>query len=198
MLALITLALIGSLHDECTARFPMRVPRSARTYWNTFDPIFLRVAQSRNLPPALLKSIAWCETRLDPCAISATGAKGLMQFMGGTFSDVASAAGVSNPFDPEDAIEAAGVYVAALWNYWQGHIESVVASYNAGPGAVARARKRGRVVPAIAETEGYVACVVSTFNWFERGAATTQPPSERSWAERTVEWISSVAGNTSP
>ena len=195
MLALIGL-LVASAHAECIARYPARVPSSARAYWNAFDPIFVRVAAERNLPPALLKSIAWCETRLDPCAVSRTGAKGLMQLMNATMADLKEAARASDPFDPEDAIAAAGVYVAALWNYWQGHVESVVASYNAGPGAVARARKKGRAIPAIAETQGYVRCVVSTFNWFHN--ASPQTSTVWSWPEQALARLPNPFGNTSP
>ena len=80
MLALIVIVLVSD-HAECVDRFPKRAPASARAYFNLFDDTFIRVGAERNLDPALLKAIAWCETRLDPCAISPAGAKGLMQIV---------------------------------------------------------------------------------------------------------------------
>ncbi len=166
MLALSIVLLAATLREDCVERFPHRAPASARRYFNTFDGVFSEVGTLRNVDPALLKAVAWCETRLDPCAVSPVGAQGLMQFMPATFGAVADAAGANDPFDPEHSIRSAGVYIAALLNHWQGSVEAVVASYNAGPNAVARALKRGRVVPAIEETQGYVTCVLGAYAQF--------------------------------
>jgi soluble lytic murein transglycosylase-like protein len=160
---ILALMVAGTSRDACLERYAHRAPASGRVYFRAFDTVFSRVGEQRGVAPALLKAIAWCETRLDPCAVSPTGARGLMQFMPATFAQVSPAASVDDPFNPVHAIESAGVYVAALINYWHGSLEAVVASYNAGPTAVAKALKRGRTVPAIAETQGYVACVLGTF-----------------------------------
>ncbi|MCC6812297.1 MAG: lytic transglycosylase domain-containing protein [Deltaproteobacteria bacterium] len=162
-----TLALAA--REQCVEAFPKRLPSSARAYFDTFDGIFAAVAERRGLDPALLKAHAWCETRLDPCAVSPAGASGLMGFMPQTFAEVSTAAGATDPFDPADSVEAAGVYLAALINYWKGDLSAVVASYNAGPAAVAAARRRGLVIPAIEETQGYVRCVLSAHRALSRG-----------------------------
>ena len=88
MLGLSFLVLLASSTREvCVERYPHRVPRSAKHYFHAFDDVFAQVGAERNVDPALLKSIAWCETRLDPCAVSATGAQGLMQVMTRVHSD---------------------------------------------------------------------------------------------------------------
>ncbi len=166
MLALIAALSLFATAEECRALFPHRAPRSARAYFHSFDAVFNAVGAERKVDPALLKAVAWCETRLDPCATSPVGAQGLMQFMPSTFDSVALAAAATDPFDPVHSIRSAGVYIAALVNYWQGNIEAVVASYNAGPGAVAKALRHGRAIPAIAETQGYVACVLGAHAQF--------------------------------
>lgn len=168
---LLSLVLVATTRDECIARYPERLPSSGRVYFHTFDALFARVAERRGLDAALLKAHAWCETRLDPCAVSSVGAGGLMQFMPRTFEQVSVAAGASDPFDPNDSVEAGGVYIAALVNYWKGDIAAAVASYNAGPGAVALARRRGFVVPQIEETQGYVRCVLGA----HRALSVTKP-----------------------
>ena len=175
MLALSFVILAATPREACIERYAHRAPASARRYFNAFDDVFASVGAERNVEPALLKSIAWCETRLDPCAVSAAGAQGLMQFMPATFDAVANAADANDPFDPKHSIRSAGVYIAALLNYWQGNLEAVVASYNAGPNAVARAIKRGRTVPSIAETQGYVACVLGAYGSFKTARAETAP-----------------------
>jgi len=155
--------ILASTQAECMRVYEHRVPRSGSAYFHAFDPAFVAVGSSRNLEPELLKAIAWCETRLDPCATSPVGARGIMQFMPTTFSAVASAAGASDPYNPADSIESAGVYVAALVNYWFARgagLDAVVASYNAGPTAVLRARNRGLQIPNIEETQRYVTCVL--------------------------------------
>jgi soluble lytic murein transglycosylase-like protein len=157
------LFLTATDHEACLARYVHRAPTSGAKYFHAFDSVFIRVGTERNVDPALLKSIAWCESDLYPCATSPAGARGLMQFIDQTWMSVAEAAGAVDPYDPEHSIRAAGVYVATLINYWQGNLEAVVASYNAGPAAVARAIRRGRIVPRIAETQDYVACVLGAY-----------------------------------
>ncbi len=172
MIALVLATVVAS-KSQCLQTFPIRVPGSARAYFYKFDAVFVAVARRRQLEPSLLKAIAYCETRFDPCAESPAGARGLMQFIPSTFSAVSDAAGVTNPYDPMDAVEAAGVYVATLSAQWGGDAEAIVASYNAGPGAVQKARRQGRRIPNIPETQGYVACVLDAKARLDRGAAPT-------------------------
>ena len=175
MTGLIAILCLGALtRDECVSAYPHRVPQSARAYQYAFDPIFVAVGLERGVEPALLKAIAYRETRFDPCAVSPVGARGMMQFMPRTFEWMGAVIGSEDPFDPSDAIRSAGLYLAALINYWRGDLQAVIASYNAGPSAVARARRRGLVIPAIAETEGYVSCVLQA-----RGNFTGPMPTSR-------------------
>lgn len=191
---ILAILVAGTSRDSCLQRYEHRAPSSARAYFHAFDSDFARVGDLRGLDPALLKAIAWCETRLDPCAVSPAGARGLMQFMPSTFAQVAEAASVDDPFDPVHAIESAGVYVAALVNYWQGNLEAVVASYNAGPNAVAKALKHGRSVPAIAETQGYVKCVIGTFAHL-RGGTPKRAPSSSLFADLANLFSSPSSGS---
>ena len=106
-----------------------------------------------------------------------------VQFMPRTFADVATAASAKEPFDLADSIEAAGVYIAALSNFWFSKgapLESVVASYNAGPSNVERGRRAGRNVPKIAETQAYVICVLAARTRFLPTVAQTKAVVSRS------------------
>lgn len=85
-------------------------------------------------------------------AQSPAGAKGLTQFMPGTWASV----GQGDPFDPRAAIKAQGKYLGQLRSQLgpkgSGKPDLVFAAYNAGPGAV---QSYGGV-PPFGETQGYV------------------------------------------
>lgn len=98
----------------------------------------------------LLKAQCYQESRLDPLAISPVGAKGLCQFMPGTWKEVSSElkwASSINEFMPEHSINAAAYYDAKLrklWKFKRPHVDRmslVFASYNAGAGNILKAQK---------------------------------------------------------
>jgi len=89
------------------------------------------------------------ESAFDPSAVSRDGAMGLMQLM----PSIAEAFGVEHPFDPRENIMAGARLLRELLDQHRGNVALTVASYNAGPTAVAQ---YGGVVPPFAETQGYV------------------------------------------
>lgn len=135
-----------------------------------FEPTISRIAAEEAVDPYLLWTIAYNETRFRPWLRSYAGAEGLMQFIPAT----ASRFNLFNPYAPEPAIRAAARYVRFLSNRFGGRIDSILAGYNAGEGAVdafltgrtVRAGKKiinaGRLktvggIPPYRETIGYVA-----------------------------------------
>ena len=135
-----------------------------------FEPTISRIAREERVDPYLLWTIAYNETRFRPWLKSYAGAEGLMQFIPST----ASRFGLFNPYLPEPAIRAAARYVRFLSNRFGGRIDSILAGYNAGEGAVdafltGRTVRAGKKiinsngiktvggVPPYRETIGYVA-----------------------------------------
>jgi soluble lytic murein transglycosylase-like protein len=116
-----------------------------------FRPDINQAAQRYDVSPALVDAIARVESAYDPAAVSRTKAAGIMQLMPAT----AHAMGVK-PFDPAANIWGGTAYLRLLLNRFDGDVVRTVAAYNAGPGAVVRARG----VPRIPETVSYVAAVM--------------------------------------
>ena len=79
---------------------------------------------------------------------------GLMQLM----PDVAEAFGVEHPFDPRENIMAGARLLRELLDHYRGNLKLAIASYNAGPTAIAN---YGGVVPPFRETQHYVKKVTS-------------------------------------
>ena len=135
-----------------------------------FEPAIARIAAEEGVDPYLLWTIAYNETRFRPWLRSYAGAEGLMQFIPAT----AARFNLFNPYQPDPAIRAAARYVRFLSNRFGGRIDSILAGYNAGEGAVdafltGRTVRNGEKiinprgiktvggVPPYRETIGYVA-----------------------------------------
>jgi soluble lytic murein transglycosylase-like protein len=81
------------------------------------------------------------------------GAVGLMQLM----PEVAAELGAADPMDPRQNIMAGARYLRQLLDQHRGNVKLALASYNAGPGAVAKYQ----AVPPFKETRNYVRRVTS-------------------------------------
>jgi soluble lytic murein transglycosylase len=132
--------------------------RSIRTIWRykTRDPEFLRLmyplhyydtlvanAQRYQLPHALVAGLAWQESMYKADIRSSAGATGLMQLMPATAQGIAGKAEVKNfqlsqLTQPEVNVRLGTYYLRENLNRWNGAWIPTIASYNAGPNAVAR------------------------------------------------------------
>jgi Rod binding domain-containing protein len=119
------------------------------------DGIIKEAASEHKVDPHLVKAVILQESGGDPKAVSAKGAKGLMQLMDGT----ARMLGVSDPFDTRQNIFGGVKYLATLLNKFNGNVRNALAAYNAGPGAV---EKYGGI-PPYEETQKYVENIVGIF-----------------------------------
>ena len=116
-----------------------------------FADLFNKAGLRNGVDPALLAAVARQESGYDPRAVSPAGAQGLMQLMPAT----ARGLGVSDPFDPAQAIDGAARMLHDLIGRF-GHVDLALAAYNAGPGAVTRYGG----IPPYPETQHYVESVL--------------------------------------
>ena len=112
---------------------------------------FSSAAASHGLSAQLVEAVAWRESRLDPRAVSAKGALGVMQLMPAT----ARAMGV-DPRDPVANLDGGAAYLARMMQTFDGDVTLALAAYNAGPDAV----KRHAGVPPYPETRAFVDAVM--------------------------------------
>jgi murein DD-endopeptidase MepM/ murein hydrolase activator NlpD len=99
--------------------------------------------------PYLVFCVIEQESQFKAHAVSPKGARGLMQLMPAT----ARRLGVRRSFDPAENIMGGTRYLKELMSMFGGRVDLVLASYNAGEGAVL---KYGRNVPPYRETRDYV------------------------------------------
>lgn len=99
--------------------------------------------------PKAWKAQLFQESRLDPAAVSPVGARGLAQFMPGTWNEVLGQMGrQGSPHDPSLAIEAGAIYMAKLRHTWRRDRTPVErnplaqAAYNAGTGSILKAQAK--------------------------------------------------------
>jgi len=99
----------------------------------------------------VFKAQAIAESRLDSAALSRAGARGIMQLLPSTFSEIRS----HNPDlesidDPRSNIAAGIHHDRRLWRLWSDHDSEIerqrfmFASYNAGRGTILRAQAAAR------------------------------------------------------
>jgi Zn-finger nucleic acid-binding protein len=121
--------------------------------WSTgrpgLDSLIRQNGYKYNVDPYLIFLVMEQESHFNTHAVSPKGARGLMQLMPGTGARF----GVRRPHDPAQNISGGTRYLRELLNRFNNRVDLVLASYNAGEGAVA---KFGNKVPPYQETRNYV------------------------------------------
>jgi hypothetical protein len=164
-----------------TSGATMRAARSAASEVNTYldgktethqtlnraftqqdiDAAIDEAAARHNVDPSLVRSVVKVESNFNPNAVSRKGAMGLMQLMPST----ARSLNVSNPFDPQQNVEAGVRHLRKLLDSYGGDVRLSLAAYNAGSKAVSRSAG----VPHFRETQNYVRRITDLYNGGEAG-----------------------------
>jgi len=120
------------------------------------DGIIEESARRHDVDPNLVRALIKVESNFDAHAVSPKGAMGLMQLMPAT----ARTLNVSNPFDPQQNVDAGVRHLKHLLDDYNGDVKLSLAAYNAGAGAVARSNG----LPRNAETRNYVKRITALYS----------------------------------
>ena len=122
-----------------------------------------KAARYRFVDPRLVMSVVAAESSFKPAAVSSCGAMGLGQLMPAT----ARGMGIRDPMDPIQNLYGCVKYLERelyRWRKQDNKLDLVLASYNAGAGAV----QRYGGVPPYQETQNYVVRVKSYYKRLTR------------------------------
>jgi len=129
---------------------------------NTFscDELIYEASARYGVDPRLVKAVVKAESDFDIHAVSRDGARGLMQLMPATASQM----GVRDIHDPAENLDAGVRYLSRLLKRFDWRIPLALAAYNAGESAV----RRYGGVPPYTETRRYVDKVLGYYDDYKR------------------------------
>jgi soluble lytic murein transglycosylase-like protein len=137
-----------------------------------YAPLLEQAAKEFELDPALLKAVMAAESGFNPNAVSPKGAVGLMQVMPATGqryglqSDKKQSV-AQKLADPKTNIRIGARYLRDLHKMFPAKPHLVLASYNAGEGAV---QKYNNAIPPYPETRNYVQVVTALYRLYKPSA----------------------------
>ena len=134
---------------------PSPVPDGQAERRNQLWPAVQEAAKRHGLDPQLVDLVIRMESGYNPRAVSARGARGVMQLM----PETAQLYGVRNIFDPLENLRAGVHYLRDLLQRFNSDLTLALAAYNAGPEAVT---KHGGV-PPFDETRSYVRSILGAY-----------------------------------
>ena len=153
-------ATVEDLPDPVAARTPATRPEKAvATTGPTAAEMHEMLAHAgveHRVDADLLASVVRAESGGQVRAVSRVGARGLMQLMPETATEL----GVKDAFRAKDNIDGGSAYLDQLLTRYHDDMALALAAYNAGPAAV----DRYHGVPPYRETRAYVARVIREFN----------------------------------
>ncbi|XKG31033.1 transglycosylase SLT domain-containing protein [Vreelandella aquamarina] len=129
---LVQTTIAAQLWDALAWRFP-----------EAYREQFMHWGRMTDVDPYLLMAIARRESAYNPAALSPAGARGLMQLMPGTATQLSRELGIADPgpygvLDPELNIRLGSTYIRDKLERYRGNRLAAAAAYNAGPGRVDR------------------------------------------------------------
>lgn len=141
--------------------------------WSTgnqkLDGLIRNNGSRYGVDPYLIFLVMEQESHFNTRVVSPKGARGLMQLMPGTSARF----GVRRPHDPAQNISGGTRYLRQLLDRFNNRVDLVLASYNAGEGAV---MKYGGKVPPYRETRNYVKRI--SFRYKRKTSPTKTAPTK--------------------
>jgi hypothetical protein len=159
---------VDHIERETAAVATGKKERGWSTGSQSLDRLIKQNGGKFGVDPYLVFLVMEQESHFNTRAVSPKGARGLMQLMPGTSARF----GVRRPHDAAQNISGGTRYLKELLNRFNNRVDLVLASYNAGEGAVI---KFGHRVPPYRETRNYVKKISFRYN---RGKEKTKPANQ--------------------
>jgi len=121
-----------------------------------YDKYIQEASEKFGINQNIIKSVILTESAANEKAKSKANAKGLMQLLDSTASDM----GVNNIWNPRENILGGAKYLSKMLRQYNGDLKLALASYNAGPGNV----QKYKGIPPFEETKNYITRVMSYMN----------------------------------
>jgi soluble lytic murein transglycosylase-like protein len=134
--------------------FPLRASEAPSD--TPFALLIRAAAEKHGVDEELISSVITAESAFNPRAVSRKRARGLMQLMPATASQLA----VQDAFDPAQNVDAGTRYLKLLLEKYGQDLTLALAAYNAGPD---RVMQYGGV-PPFSETRAYVRRVLADYS----------------------------------
>ncbi len=140
-----------------------------------FELLMQQAGKEFSIEPALLKAVMAAESGFNPDAVSPKGAVGLMQIMPATAERYGlrhdKAKSIAEKLaDPKTNIRIGARYLRDLHKLFPNQPQLILASYNAGEGAV---KKYQNTIPPYPETRNYVQIVSQFYRLYKPAAGRT-------------------------
>ena len=137
-----------------------------------YEKLLNQAADDYQLDPALLKAVMAAESGFNPAAVSPKGAIGLMQLMPATAERFGLQRDRKRSIaqkltDPKTNIRLGARYLRFLEDMYPNQLHLMLASYNAGEGAV---QKYNNAIPPYPETRNYVKLVTQFYRMYQPAA----------------------------
>lgn len=134
-----------------------------------YEKLLNQAADEYQLDPALLKAVMAAESGFNPAAVSPKGAIGLMQLMPATAERFGLEGDRKRSIeqkltDPKTNIRLGARYLRLLQDLYPNQLHLMLASYNAGEGAV---QKYNNAIPPYPETRNYVKLVTQFYRMYQ-------------------------------
>jgi hypothetical protein len=161
---------------------------SSGTSGETVDQALCRLiegaAQAHQIPRDFLTKLIWQESSFRTGVVSPAGAQGVAQFMPGT----AKERGLSDPFDPEQAIPKAAELIAEMSGQF-GNLGLAAAAYNGGPARVSAWLAGRGQLPF--ETSNYVLTITgrAAEDWAKDAKEASEPSAEKKAAPESCHQV---------
>lgn len=162
---------LGSVEQESADRQSGAQPARFTQHPNLkkYEPLLKLASLEFAVELHLLKAVMAAESGFNPDAVSPKGAIGLMQVMPATAQRYGLAGDKKKSLeqklrDPKTNIRLGARYLSDLAKRFPGQRDLVIASYNAGEGAV---RQYKNAIPPYAETRNYVQLVSELYRVYQ-------------------------------